>query len=124
MKQSNFKDTDHLFVQAAERLTKLYFALKPSIELRRSLKECIDREREKTKELRQLYNPALNEIKFLKADYFKEFNQFNRFQDIPNEYFISSCDDFYFISHRWLSSEHTDLSGCILEKLKNILTRT
>ncbi len=110
---TNQKSNTDLVIEKAQFLTNLYFKHKSQSVFKRTLEECLTHEAQKVAELSVIYLPNLvmSDIKFLRGQYFIDNNGFNRFQEIPGKYFFNDCQNYYFISHRWLTSTHPDPNG-------------
>jgi hypothetical protein len=100
--------------------------MKETVQLKRTLEECLQNERQKIGELYAYYLPILDmsAVKFLRGQYFFENSRFIRFQDVPEKYLMPATNTYYFISHRWLSLENPDPNGTqfalMREYLKNL----
>ena len=88
-----------------------YAEQKAHVSFKRDLVAFLDFESAKLAELRSLYKPQLQSTKFLNAAYFADHPHFARHQDIPAKYFVSGCDTYYFISHRWQTPSDPDPEG-------------
>lgn len=100
-------------MQNAERLTELYTREKAAAKFTRTLEESLGKERQQIEQLKEAYIPHLgaSKIRFLKGEYFEENERFHPFQQIPEKYLTYDCEEYYFISHRWLSLQDPDPQG-------------
>jgi len=107
-----------------EELLALYLKLKPSLLLKKSLSECFQQRLLKLEELKEIYLPQLGNVKFLSAAYFDDHHSFQRYQDIPERYFIKGCNNFYFLSHEWETIFDPDPSGKQFKRFKAYLAKS
>ncbi|WP_454803737.1 hypothetical protein [Mucilaginibacter phyllosphaerae] len=122
--ESNQDDANAALDKNVEELLTLYMNLKPSLLLKKTLAECLENRLLKIEELKDMYLPQLQQVKFLKAAYFDDHVAFNRYQDISDNYFLTGCEVFFFLSHQWETVIHPDPNGTQFQKVKKYLAKS